>query len=69
MLRLTLLGLLWAGGALAQSNHATGEFHYVGCVEISATAAKSIPLDPENCTPEACQQACTGYAYAAVHPK
>ncbi|MBE3048031.1 hypothetical protein IMZ48_37090 [Candidatus Bathyarchaeota archaeon] len=67
MLRLSLLGALWAGGALAQSNHAVGEFRYVGCVENNGAAAKEIPLDPESCTPEACQEACTGYAYAGVY--
>ena len=68
MLHLTLLGLLWVG-ALAQNNHATGTFSYVGCLEVTGTADKQVPLDPQNCTPEACQQACTGYKYAAVFPK
>lgn len=66
MLHLSLLGLLWARGALAQNNHATGNFNYIGCVEIIAPAAYEVPLDPQNCTPEACQKACVGYQYAAV---
>lgn len=66
MLRLSILGLLSAGSVLAQNNHATGNFNYIGCVEITAPAANEIPLDPQNCTPEACQEACVGYQFAAV---
>lgn len=67
MLRSSLLGLLWAGGILAQNNHATGQFHYIGCVEITVPAAHQVSLDPQNCSPEACQEACAGYQYAAVY--
>jgi hypothetical protein len=68
MLRLTLLGLLWAGRALAQDNHAIDGFTYRGCVHITSPATHEVPLDAGNCTPEACQKACAGYQFAAVYP-
>lgn len=69
MLQLAVLGLLWAGGSLAQQNHAAHGFNYIGCMDVTTSAAHEIPLNPGDCTPEACQGACVGYQYAAVYPK
>ncbi|SPO01082.1 uncharacterized protein DNG_03829 [Cephalotrichum gorgonifer] len=66
MPRLSLLGFLWAGGALAQDSHAADGFTYEGCVDIWNPAVLELPLDELNCTPEDCQKACVGFQYAAI---
>lgn len=60
------LGLLLAGKVLSQQEHALDGHSYEGCFAVGIPYDSGVELGPENCTPEACQEACTGSAYAGV---
>ncbi|PHH64749.1 hypothetical protein CDD81_4011 [Ophiocordyceps australis] len=64
-----LLAIFGFLSVLAQTNHVTPSFTYVGCSQVDLSCFGSPAVIPDGrITPEACQVACKGHHYAALFP-
>lgn len=67
MVAVILIMSLVLASVSAQKAHSTPDFDYHGCFKIDISCfGQPMSLPNSRITPEACQNACTGFQYAAL---